>query len=237
MLQHQTDAIKAGLAAHAAVEASNHLAAAISRELRHMITRMHSEGRIAEADATALWQGIRGDMVHLNRALLYADTATLGTVDSQARAARVDQVRARTRTARVLLKIKTDEKDSQLLQAVKTLPAIPASQFGGRLFNAIEGLVSEEQRAQAATALVDGLGRGYRLKLELDKKNQASKRPFHAGGTSGGPPNKKQKGYGHQNSGNQNSGNGGGRHQPAAGSGASRGQQHPANSSNASEGN
>ena len=220
--QHQTDAMKAGLAAHSAVEASAYLAAEVQRNLLHRLTQMESAGAIAAAEARGIRSAVEGDLALLQTSLLYADTAALASVDSQARAARVDQLRAREKTARVMLHVKAEEKDSQLLQAVKALPVIPASLFGGRFFNAVEGLASDKQRAEAASALVEALGRGYKLKLELDSKAKGTKR--QGAGTSGGPQSKKAKGSATQ-SGSQHAGGQGGKQQPKAKPAAGRGQQ------------
>ena len=224
VLQHQTDAMKAGLAAHAAVEASVYLAAEIQRNLEDRLTHMESEGASAQAEARGIRSAISADLDLLQKSLLYADTSALGSVDSQARAARVDQLRARIRTTRVMMRIKTDEKDSQLLQAVRDLPVIPASLFGGRFFNAVEGLASGQQRAEAASTLVSSLGRGYQLKLKLDK-GKGNKRPFQAAGASGGPKSKKTKGSSDQSSGNQSAGSQAGKQQPQSKPAAGRGKQ------------
>ena len=232
VMQHQTDAMKAGLAAHASVEASAYLAAEVQRNLERRLSQMESAGHIAQAEARGIRSEVSADLALLQRSLIYADTAALGSVDSQARAARVDMLRARLRTTRVVMKVHVDEKDSQLLSAVRDLPVIPSSLFGGRLFNAVEGIASAQERAEAAATLVSSLGKGYQLKLEQDKQAKGNKRPFQADGTSGGPKSKKAKGSA-QSSGNQSAGNQAGKHpksQPAAG----RGKQHTTTAESAS---
>ena len=227
VMQHQTDAMKAGLATHASVEASAYLAAEIQRNLESRLTQMESAGAIAQSEARGIRSAVSGDLALLQRSLIYADTAALGSVDSQARAARVDMLRARLRNTRVVFKVHADEKDSQLLSAVKDLPVVPSSLFGGRLFNAVEGIASGRERAEAASALVASLGKGYALKLEQDKA-KGTKRPFPAEGTSGGPKPKKTKGSA-QSSGNQSAGNQTGKQQPKSKPAAGRGKQQSTN--------
>ena len=54
VLQHQTDAMKAGLAAHASVEASAYLAPEIQRNLESRLSQMESAGQSAQAEARGI---------------------------------------------------------------------------------------------------------------------------------------------------------------------------------------